>query len=136
MRIPLAFCMILFAAACNSKEEEAVSENDVDAARNFISAVLHSDFDKATAYMVPDSLNQEYLDITRRSFERKSPDEKRYYSEASINIHGIRQVSDSATVVHYSNSFKKIKDSLKVVKLNDRWLIDLKYSFPANNKAE
>jgi type IV secretory pathway component VirB8 len=58
-----------------------------------------------------------------------SREDKKGYKEASINIHNVNTLNDSVTVVQYSNSFKKQNDSLKVMRNNNTWLVDLKYSF-------
>jgi PBP1b-binding outer membrane lipoprotein LpoB len=127
--------IILLLAAC--KDQPATSENDVDAARNFIHSVLNSNFSQAEKFILYDSANREYLNITERSFrQRLSSEERRLYRESSINIHDIRQVNDTITIVHYSNSYKKIKDSLKVIMHNGQWLVDLKYSFPSMIQEE
>lgn len=124
------FIIALILFSC--KNQPATSENDVDAARNFIHSVLNADFNQAEKYILYDSANREYLNITERSFrQRLSFDEKRLYRESSINIHDIKQVNDSITIVQYSNSYKKVKDSLKVIRHNGQWLVDLKYSFPS-----
>jgi hypothetical protein len=124
------FAILIILFSC--KNQPATSENDVDAARNFIHSVLNSDFKQAEKYILYDSANREYLNITERSFrQRLSSEERRLYRESSINIHDIKQLNDSTTIVQYSNSYKKLKDSLKVIKHNGQWLVDLKYSFPS-----
>jgi hypothetical protein len=124
------FAILIILFSC--KNQPATSENDVDAARNFIHSVLNSDFKQSEKYILYDSANREYLNITERSFrQRLSSEERRLYRESSINIHDIKQLNDSTTIVQYSNSYKKLKDSLKVIKHNGQWLVDLKYSFPS-----
>jgi hypothetical protein len=54
--------------------------------------------------------------------------DKKGYKGSTIQIHSVRAVNDSVSVVSYSNSFKKIVDSLKVMKDKGDWKIDLKYS--------
>ena len=77
-----------------------------------------------------DSLNQQYIDAFERNYnERMNPEDKRGYREASINIHLVNQLNDSITIVNYSNSYKNKNDSLKVVRSNGQWLVDLKYLF-------
>lgn len=131
----LSFLFLQFFCACSGGEgekagETTTSENDVDAARNFIRSALDGKYDRARQFMIQDSVNNQYLDLAQRNYEsRMDPEDKRGYREASINIHDIRQVNDSTTVVNYSNSFKKKNDSLKVVHRSDQWLVDLKYSF-------
>ena len=122
----------LFFLACNNSDQNssAKSENDIDAARNFIQSALAGDYKKAKTFLLNDSLNQQYIDAFERNYnQRMSPDDKIGYREASINIHLVKPLNDSTTIVNYSNSFKNKNDSLKVVRINGQWLVDLKYSF-------
>ena len=81
--------------------------------------------------MIQDSLNMQYLDAFERNYkDRMTREDKKGYKDASINIHNITKVTDSITVVRYSNSYKKKEDSLKVIQNAGRWLVDLRYSFP------
>ena len=104
------------------------SENDVDAARNFIRLFLDGELDKARTMLVQDSLNTQIFDAYERIYKNRSLPEKKGYKGSTIQIHSVRTVNDSVSVVSYSNSFKKIVDSLKVMKDNGDWKIDLKYS--------
>lgn len=116
-------------ASCKNAEEVR-SENAVDAARNFIQAALNFDFEKAAGFMVDDSLNRQDLHLMERVLERNLTKEDRdNYRKASIHIHENRQINDSTSVIYYSNSYKNIKDSLKVVSRNGLWLVDFKYTF-------
>ncbi|MEO6069508.1 MAG: hypothetical protein ABIN57_09815 [Chitinophagaceae bacterium] len=129
-----SFLFLQFFCSCadNKQKEETApaSENDVDAARNFINAVLKSDFKKAQTFIINDSLNNQYLDATQRSFKEQLSDEDRYqYRNASINIHSIKPVNDSVSLISYSNSYKKKNERLKVVNRDGQWLVDLKYTF-------
>ncbi|MBD0332542.1 MAG: DUF4878 domain-containing protein [Chitinophagaceae bacterium] len=130
-----SFLFLQFFCACNNnsadKNEAATSENDVDAARNFIRSALDNDFEKARAYIINDTTNNEYLDAARRQRARLSRHENLNYHKASIRIYDTRKIDDSTSVIVYSNSYKNQKDSVKVVRLNGQWLIDLKYSFPS-----
>lgn len=130
------FCLLLL-AACSSNDSSTTAENDVDAARNFIRAALDGHYKEAQNMIVADSVNQQYLDAFATNYrERMSGEDKRGYREASINIHNIRSVNDSVTVVHYSNSYKQTQDSLKVVRQHNNWLVDLKYSFAAADSTQ
>ncbi|HEY0434503.1 MAG TPA: hypothetical protein VGC95_11555, partial [Chitinophagaceae bacterium] len=48
---------------------------------------------------------------------------------ASLRFYDTRQVNDSTTVTIFANSYKNDKDTLKMVKVNSQWLVDLKYLF-------
>jgi hypothetical protein len=127
-----SFLFLLFFGACNSsdKTETPTSENDVDAARNFINAALQGHYDDARKLVVPDSVNNAWIDLFKRSYqEHMNPADKAGYRNASININDVQTVNDSTTIVKYSNSYKKQNDSLKVVRRNGQWLVDLAYTF-------
>ncbi len=128
------FLFLQFFCACNNEEKVTGSENDVDAARNFIQSALEGDYTRARIYIVADSTNIQYLDAFERNFKnRMSPEDKRGYRNASINIYKVREMDDSTTIVNYSNSYMKKNDSLKVSRRSGQWLIDLKYSFTAKD---
>jgi hypothetical protein len=126
--------LLFFVSACKNKDQSATpaSENDVDAARNFIRAALDGKFKQASTYMLEDSLNLNYLfDVAERSYQRADQSIKDGYRAASINIvKRVEAVKDSMTVLIYSNSFfEDNHDTLKVVKVNGEWLVDLKYLY-------
>lgn len=136
----LLFCLW----ACNSSDRQpATSENDVDAARNFIQAALVGDYAKAKTYMLSDTLNLERMNAIERV--SLSPEEKKGLAGATINIHGVKKLNDTATVVIYSNSFKNNWDTLRVLRQDGEWLVDFNYlfthdtdtlSFPDSNKKD
>jgi hypothetical protein len=123
--------LFLFAISCNNQDKQAEpkSENDIDAARNFIRAALDGKFNEAKTFLLTDSSNIEYFDANERNYQRINPDEKRYYREATINIHNVTPENDSTTIVIYSNSYKNDHDTLRVLKRKNQWLVDLKYLF-------
>lgn len=129
------FLLLQLLIACNNNDadknaETPTSENDVDAARNFIRASLNGKMDEAKSMLLKDSASQQYFDSYEQFYKtRMDPEDKRGYRESSINIRSVRQVNDSVSVINYSNSFKKKDDSLKVVRVNGEWLVDFKYSF-------
>lgn len=119
-------------SACKEKDKEAsgTSENNIDAARNFIRAALDGKFDEARNFMLADSLNVNYMDVAERSYQRTDQDTKDGYRAASINIIQVKEVvKDSVTMVIFSNSFKKDPDTLKVIRKDGQWLVDLKYLY-------
>jgi hypothetical protein len=119
-----------FVLSCNNNGEQQVntSENDADAARNFIRSALDGKWSDARKQMIQDSTNLQLLDRAESMYRMMEREEKRSYRESNIRIYEARQLSDSITIVHYSNTYKNQKDSLKVVRGNGQWLIDLKYS--------
>lgn len=133
------FGYLLFAlslVACGGDDRQATtttSDNDIDAARNFIQAALKGDYDQAKNFMVIDSLNLGQLGAIERLNERLTEDDKRKYQAASIRIHNDHKLNDSTSIVHYSNSYRNKIDSLKVVKVDGKWLVDFKFMFTRND---
>lgn len=122
---------LLFCCGCKNSDTSAKTdaENNIDAARNFIRAALDGKFEQARQYLLPDSANTNWMDVAERSYQRTEQAVKDGYRTASINIHKVTEVNDSTTVLIYSNSFKNDHDTLKVLRKNGRWLVDLKYLF-------
>lgn len=139
MKKLFSLCLLIFLAACsnnntNSNENSGTSENDVDAARNFIRSALDGDYSKARTFMLQDSLNNQLIETYEANYQQKmSKDDKRGYREASIRVPDVRKINDSTSIVIYSNSYKNRTDSLKVVRINGQWMVDFKYSFAAIN---
>ena len=128
--------LTIFTTCKNRTSETVASENDIDAARNFIQAALDGRWEDANKYMLQDSINVQLLETSEQSYRSKSSEDKRGYRESSINLFGSRKIGDSITIVNYSNSFRNKKDSLKVLRIGGQWLIDLKYSLLATDSTK
>lgn len=131
--VRFSFICLLFLAACTNgnPDKETTSENDVDAARNFIRAALDGQWREAKKFMLQDSTNIVLLDYSENNYQlHLNSEDKRGYREASITLYDTRQLNDSVSIINYSNSYKKQKDSLRVVRNGGVWVVDLKYSFP------
>lgn len=126
---------LLCLGACNEGEQATTApEGDVDAARTFIRSALDGRWKEAKQWIVQDAENLEDLDVAEQNYtQRMSVTDQRGYRESTIRIFDTRKVADSISIVTYANTYKNKKDSIKVVKQNNSWLVDLKYSFP--NKA-
>ncbi len=124
------FLAVIFASCTGTGKEAPPSENNIDAARNFIRAALDGKFDKARNYMLPDSVNINYMDVAERSYQRADQSVKDGYRASSIKIHEVQEpLKDSVTLVVYSNSFRNDPDTLRVLRVNGQWLVDLKYLY-------
>ena len=131
----LFFLTLVTGTACKSKDKTPVSENDMDAARNFIRAALDGHFDEARTYLLPDSVNVNWMDIAERIYQKADAETRMGYRNASINIHERTKVNDSTTILIYSNTYMKNPDTLRVIRKNDKWMIDLKYLYQHNTDS-
>lgn len=126
---------LLLLAACTSPATKTpTAENDLDAARQFIRAALDGRFDIARDYLLNDSLNNNYLDLAERSYQRLSQADKESYKGSTLVIHHTNALSDSVTLLIYSNSFKNDRDTLRVIRKNGNWRVDLTYLFGHGRK--
>lgn len=131
-KIFIAFAISAFAIiSCNNSS--GVSKRDpLESGRGFIQASLKGDYVKAENYLLKDSTNNQYFELLRDFNKSSTPIERENYSEANIIIDSITTVSDSVNIIYYYNTYKKEPSKLKMVRHNDEWLVDFKYSFTDN----
>jgi type IV secretory pathway component VirB8 len=82
--------------------------------------------------MLPDEENQQWLDQVNKDYNQRSAQEKAGLSTASINIAEVAAVNDTVTVISFSNSYFNKPQKVKVIKRNDEWWVDFKYTFSGN----
>lgn len=127
------FFLFLFFIACNNGSiQNNNATNALDAGREFIDACMKGDFARANVYMLQDEKNKEYLLKIERDYREKGRDGRQQYREASINIAQIENITETSTIINYSNSYDKVAHKIKVQLLNNKWLVDFKYTFNPN----
>jgi type IV secretory pathway component VirB8 len=120
--------IILVITACKHSAE--VSKKDpLESGRGFIESSLKGDYDEAQKYLLPDSVNLQYFEGLKDFNSKRSNDEKEGYKNANILIDSTQQLSDSVTIITYSNTYKNQPSKLKMV---NEWLVDFKYTFNGN----
>jgi len=126
----LAFAIFLF--SCNN-DKKSIPVTDTDVATTFIRDILDNNIQEAEQYILKDTTNMQILERWRQGYTKKSQAELEKYKSADIIINEISNVSDSVTIVNYSNSYKKeSKNVLKLIRVEGKWLIDFKYTFSGN----
>lgn len=127
------FSFLLFVSlfsSCKSKQSSTDGESDdINVANQFIRAALDGKYNEARKLMLTDSLNVNFLEVAERNYQRLDLDTKAGYRLASINIFKVQPLNDSTTIFIYSNSYRNNPDSLKIVRKNNNWLVDLKYLY-------
>lgn len=128
-RFILLFATLIgFISGCQQQNSNPAS--DIDAAQAFIRHCNQNEFEQAKPLLLPDKTNEEYFEMARQKFGQQSKEELEAYKSADIIIHEIKPVSDSVSIISYSNSNKQqVKQNLKLVRQNGNWLVDLKYTF-------
>ncbi len=124
----MTFSLVALLVSCNNEGYQK-AEDAGEAGREFIRASLDGDYDKALFYLLKDSTNTNVmlLDKWRKDYDRRKQEDKVNYKDASIIAIRIDQVNDSTANFVYTNTFeRKDTTSIKIVKVNDEWLVDLK----------
>lgn len=119
--------MMLLSACDNSPE---IRKTDpLESGRGFIEASLQGDYNLAQKYLLQDSTNLEYFNGLKDFNSKRSKEEKEGYKTANILVDSATKLSDSVTIISYSNTYKMKPAKLKMVRRNGEWLVDFKYSF-------
>jgi hypothetical protein len=123
------FLLVFLFACSNDKVNYSKAENAFDAGREFIDGTLKGDFKKSAYYMLLDTANQALLNVQEKEFRLKDKEGRQQLRTASINIQQVEDIDSITSMIHYNNSFDKKNQILKVIKQNNTWLVDFKYSF-------
>ena len=113
--------------SCNEKSEKRPI-NALDTGREFIRATLDGDYKTAETLLYKDSVNIQLFDAYERSYETMSAEKKVGYKKADIIVNNLDDANDSMNIINYSNSFMKQPTKLKLVKKDNTWHIDFKYT--------
>lgn len=128
----LLFLLANIFFACNQSAKTKKNTDPLEAGREFIDASLKGDYDYARLYLLADSTNLMYFDRFVEFDNKKTSTEKTGYKNANIIIDSTQDLSDSVSIINYTNTYKKTPAKIKLVKKNNEWLVDFKYTFLGN----
>ena len=133
MKFKLLLSLICCLAISSCNTEKKSPNTDIEVAREFIKNILESNFKDAETFVLNEETNRQFFELFKKEFESKSKSELESFKNADIIINEISPISDSVSIINYSNSFKKDKtNKLKMVRINGQWMVDLKYTFSGN----
>jgi hypothetical protein len=119
-------CFLILIVACNAGKTFTKAEDAQDAGRQFIRASLDGDYEKARFYLLNDSVNLLLISKWQQGFDQMNAETRQQYRDANILPINIRTINDSVTFYTYSNSFRKDTTTVRIVRINGDWLVDLK----------
>jgi hypothetical protein len=130
--LPLVTLFVLL-YACNSESKKTPTTN-IEVTNAFVRDLLDNDFKEAEAFLLKDSSNIEMFETFKKQYNRQDKAVLEEYKKAQITVHKTEVIiPDSVFIYKYSNSYRPLDTTiLKAVRINGKWLIDLKYTFPAN----
>src|SRR5262245_60568533 len=120
---------IIVVSSCENRETYVKAEDAEDAGREFIRASLDGNYEKAKFFLYKDSadFNIRLLDKWKVNYEAMPGEEKSGYKSASIMPIEISMGEDSSSYTYtYYNSYKKDTTTIRILKVNDEWLVDLR----------
>jgi hypothetical protein len=112
--------------SCNNETSFKKAEDAQDAGREFIRASLDGNYDKARFYLYSDSTNDFLFTRWKRDYDELSSDEKSKYKNSDIVVLNINKENDSVSTFKYFNSYKKDTTTVKILRIKNEWLVDLK----------
>ena len=136
-RFQAAFVVIMILSLSSCMSDDNIKLDDpLNSGRSFIEAALKADYVKADKYLLQDSTNQQYLEGLIDFNKNSNKEERENYRNANIIVDSLVQISDSVNILYYKNSFKKVPSKIKIVRNNEEWLVDFKYSFSDEESLE
>lgn len=136
VKIVYSLFLVGFLFSCSTPEGFKEPEDPLDAGREFLRSVLDGDYEKANLYLLNDPEDQE-LFKRYQSYMKKSPKkELLQLKSASIVINKVETLSDSVTLINYSNSYTMKPTDLKIVRQGSSWKVDFSYTFSGNLPLE
>ena len=125
MRITI-LAIVFILAACNSDNEYKKAENAQDAGREFIRASLDGNYEKAEYYLLQDSTNRLLIGKWKKDYDHLDETGRGQYKDANILPILVQNRNDSVSLYTFSNSYKKDTTTIRIVRINGEWLVDLK----------
>ena len=123
--------------SCNNADQKKTAVTDID--EDFSSEklkifLLDNDFKEAEQYLYKDETNIQIFERFKKQYSGKDKATLEKYKEAQIIVNETSVVkTDSIFIFNYSNSYSRAdKTVLKLVRIDNKWLVDLKYTFSGN----
>ena len=126
MKKTIALLPLFILLACSNERTFKKAEDAQDAGREFIRASLDGDYEKAEFYLLADTTNQVLIKKWEKDFTGSDPSVKKAYKDADILPINIQALNDSETTYTFSNTYKRDTTTIRIVRVNGEWLVDLK----------
>ncbi len=118
--------------SCNQPEGFKEAEDPIDAAREFVRAVLDGNYEKAVLYIEDNQEDKDLFERYKQYMNNQPKKEKLQLKSSSIIINKVENLSDSVSIVNFSNSYSMKPTELKIVQKNKKWLVDFSFTFSGN----
>jgi len=120
-----AVLISIFLFSCHDNNHPTTA---LDTGRLFIRTTLDGNFNDAESLLYKDTVNVEMYDSYKAFFKRLPDSTKDNYKASDYTINKYTDLNDSTAVINYSNSYMNKPMEIKIVRVNDQWKIDFKYT--------
>jgi hypothetical protein len=111
-------------------------EDALDAAREFVRAVLDGDYKRAELYVLPEE-DDIRLFNRYKEYMKKQPEKERLgLKSSSILVNKVEPLNDSVSIINYSNSYSQKPMDIRVIKKDGEWWVDFSYTFSGDDPIE
>jgi len=124
-KISVVFCLMGL-LSCQSTPRFEPANDPLEAGRYFVESCLKGEFKEAQFYILKDTLNQLQLDSISESYHQLDKEGRQQLRQASIQINNVTTLDSNNAVLQYQNSFEKIARSVKIVRNEHGWQVNLK----------
>jgi hypothetical protein len=118
--------------SCNEPEGFKEAEDPIDAGREFVRDVLDGNYEKAVLYIEDNQEDKDLFERYKQYMNNQPKKEKLQLKSSSIIINKVENLSDSVSIVNFSNSYSMKPTELKIVQKNKKWVVDFSYTFSGN----
>lgn len=126
------FLLTALILSCNTKTKKA-PVTDMEVATAFVRNLLDNNFIEAEQYLLKDETNNQIFERFKKQYNQKDKATLEKYKNADIIVNERSYITDSVFIFNYSNSYRITdKTILKLVRIDGKWLVDLKYTFSGN----
>lgn len=131
IKVLLFLSLLLGTWNCQENKKQRPT-NALETGRAFIKASLDGDFETASSLLVADTQNIQLFTAYKEYYSRMSDENKKHYKAADYIINKFTDLNDSTTIINYSNDYMNKPMDIKVVKINNEWAVDFKYTYSGN----
>ncbi|MBU3714486.1 MAG: hypothetical protein FGM46_06005 [Ferruginibacter sp.] len=126
----LAVCTALLYFSCSDKKIKA-PENAMETGTTFIRYILDGEFEDAKPLLLNDKENNEIFTRYKQYYERLNSNTKAQMKRP-YNVNKFEELNDSVSILNYKNEIMNKPMDIKIIRKNNVWLIDFKYSYSGN----
>jgi hypothetical protein len=128
----LLLILLMGMFSCNQPEGFKEAEDPIDAGREFVRAVLDGNYEKAVLYIEDNQEDKDLFERYKQYMNNQPKKEKLQLKSSSIIINKVENLSDTVSILNFSNSYSMKPTELKIVQKNKKWLVDFSFTFSGN----